>query len=251
MGIVDTIFVGPLGPAAIGAVGTGSTMFFAVMVFGIGHVLRARHVRRPELWRRPHRRVPPLAVRGARARGRAVGRSGGVGFVGVALLPHAGIHPDVLTILQPYLARLLWSAPPLLVFTVFRRYLQAMNIVRPMMVGVVITNIVNAVGNWVFVYGHLGVPAMGAVGFGLRDAVRAHRAGACFCWVVVRARARGGRPGFTTCRCAGHPTRMWQLVAARHARRVPGDARGRRVCGGGRAGRPHLARRRSRRTRSC
>src|SRR6476646_6404827 len=38
MGIVDTIFVGPLGPAAIGAVGTGSTMFFTVIVFGMGMV---------------------------------------------------------------------------------------------------------------------------------------------------------------------------------------------------------------------
>ena len=53
MGIVDTIIVGPLGPAAIGAVGTGSTMFFAVMVLGMGTLLRARHVRRPELRRRP------------------------------------------------------------------------------------------------------------------------------------------------------------------------------------------------------
>ena len=36
MGIVDTIIVGPLGPAALGAVGTGSTLFFTVMVFGMG-----------------------------------------------------------------------------------------------------------------------------------------------------------------------------------------------------------------------
>ena len=36
MGIVDTIIVGPLGPAALGAVGTGSTLFFTVMVLGMG-----------------------------------------------------------------------------------------------------------------------------------------------------------------------------------------------------------------------
>ena len=36
MGVVDTIFVGPLGPAVIGGVGIGSTLFFAVMVFGSG-----------------------------------------------------------------------------------------------------------------------------------------------------------------------------------------------------------------------
>ena len=34
MGVVDTIFVGPLGPAVIGGVGFGSTLFFAIMVFG-------------------------------------------------------------------------------------------------------------------------------------------------------------------------------------------------------------------------
>ena len=39
MGIVDTIIVGPLGPAAIGAVGSGSTMFLAVMVLGMGTLL--------------------------------------------------------------------------------------------------------------------------------------------------------------------------------------------------------------------
>ena len=39
MGIVDTVIVGPLGPAAIGAVGTGSTMFMGLMVFGMGMVL--------------------------------------------------------------------------------------------------------------------------------------------------------------------------------------------------------------------
>jgi Na+-driven multidrug efflux pump len=36
MGIVDTLMVSPLGPAAIGAVGTGSTIFMSVMIFGMG-----------------------------------------------------------------------------------------------------------------------------------------------------------------------------------------------------------------------
>ena len=36
MGLVDTLMVGPLGPAAIGAVGTGSILYLAVMVVGFG-----------------------------------------------------------------------------------------------------------------------------------------------------------------------------------------------------------------------
>ena len=36
MGLVDTLMVGPLGPAAIGAVGTGSILYMAVMMVGFG-----------------------------------------------------------------------------------------------------------------------------------------------------------------------------------------------------------------------
>ena len=39
MGIVDTIIVGPLGAAAIGAVGTGSILFMLVMMLGVGVLL--------------------------------------------------------------------------------------------------------------------------------------------------------------------------------------------------------------------
>ncbi len=63
MGIVDTIIVGPLGPAAIGAVGTGSTLFFAVMVLGCGLLFALDTFVVAELRRRPHRRVSSLAVR--------------------------------------------------------------------------------------------------------------------------------------------------------------------------------------------
>ena len=39
MGVVDTIIVGPLGPAAIGATGMSSAIFFAIAVFGMGIML--------------------------------------------------------------------------------------------------------------------------------------------------------------------------------------------------------------------
>jgi MATE family multidrug resistance protein len=39
MGIVDTIMVGPLGPAAIGAAGMGSSVFTSIAIFGMGLML--------------------------------------------------------------------------------------------------------------------------------------------------------------------------------------------------------------------
>jgi MATE family multidrug resistance protein len=116
-----------------------------------------------------------------------------------------------LRVLEPYLARLLWSAPPLLLYTVFRRYLQAMNVVRPIMVGVVITNIVNAVGNWMFVYGHLGAPALGAVGSAYAT-LAARIALAVFLWWVVLRRERRRPSGLHDVPFVWDAARMWKLV---------------------------------------
>jgi MATE family multidrug resistance protein len=164
MGIVDTIVVGPLGPAAIGAVGTGSTMFFAVMVLGMGtlfaldtHVSQSFGAGRiDECHRWLFAGIQLAAVLSV---GLMV-----LGLAGVELLRGSGIHPAVLALLQPYLRRLLLSVPPLLAYTVFRRYLQAMHVVRPILVAMVGANLVNGVGNWMFVYGHLGAPRLGPVG---------------------------------------------------------------------------------------
>jgi MATE family multidrug resistance protein len=86
-----------------------------------------------------------------------------------------------------------------------------MNVVRPIMVGVVITNIVNAVGNWAFVYGHLGAPAMGAIGSAYAT-LCARIALAIFLWLVVARRERARPSGLHDVPFRWDPTRMWQLV---------------------------------------
>ena len=211
MGVVDTIFVGPLGPAVIGGVGIGSTLFFAVMVFGSGlffaldmFVAQSFGAGRITECHRWLFAALELAVVLSVA-------LVGVGYAGVMLLPYSGIHPDVLVVLQPYLAALLWSAPPLFLFTVFRRYMQAMNIVRPILVGVVVMNLVNAFGNWVFVYGHLGVPAMGAVGSAYAT-VGARIALAIFLWIVILRRERQRPSGFHDAPVTFDVARMWRLI---------------------------------------
>jgi MATE family multidrug resistance protein len=59
---------------------------------------------------------------------------------------------------------LTWSLPPLLLYVAFRRYLQAMNLVRPVMIALVTANLVNAAFNWIFIFGHFGSPALGVRG---------------------------------------------------------------------------------------
>ena len=191
MGIVDTIFVGPLGPAAIGAIGTGSTMFFAVMVFGMGTLFAldtfvaqsygAGRIDECHRWLFAGLQLSVVLSVVLIA----------AGLVGVSLLSYAGIHPAVLAFLQPYLRLLMWSVPPLLAYTVFRRYLQAMNAVRSVMVVLVTANLINALGNWVFIYGRLGLPAFGVVGSAFATLVaRIYLAAGLFAVILWRERTR-------------------------------------------------------------
>jgi MATE family multidrug resistance protein len=211
MGIVDTIIVGPLGPAAIGAVGAGSILFFAVMVLGMGllfaldaFVAQSFGAGRVDECHRWLFAGLQLAI--VMSIALVV-----VGLAGVALLPRARVHPDVLVLLQPYLQALMWSAPPLMVYTVFRRYLQAMNIVGPVTVAVLAANVVNAVGNWIFVYGKLGAPALGVVGSAYATlGARLFLALALF--AVILHRERGRPSGLHDVPFALDVTRVRQLA---------------------------------------
>ena len=52
-----------------------------------------------------------------------------------------------------------------------RQTLQAMHRLRPILVTILVANLLNAFLNWVFVYGHLGAPAMGVVGSSLATVI--------------------------------------------------------------------------------
>ena len=87
-------------------------------------------------------------------------------WMSTSLLALIGVQPAVLRDALPYTWALLWGTFPLLLYFAFRRYLQAMNIVRPVTAALVTANLVNLAGNWVLIYGHWGAPAMGVEGSG-------------------------------------------------------------------------------------
>ena len=82
------------------------------------------------------------------------------------LLRFARISPDVVSLAVPYSKAMAWGTLPLLLYFAVRRCMQGMNMVRPISFALVTANIINAVGNWLLIYGRLGAPAMGAVGSG-------------------------------------------------------------------------------------
>lgn len=164
MGIVDTIMVGPLGPAAIGATGLGSSVFTSIAIFGMGLMLGL-----DALVSRAHGAGDQLECRRWLRHGvwLALGAAPcvlAVVAVAYASLDWWGLHSEIRVLVGPYLRTVALSAVPLLLYAAGRRYLQGMHVVRPMMFALVSANLVNAAGNWALIYGHLGFPALGVVG---------------------------------------------------------------------------------------
>jgi multidrug resistance protein, MATE family len=164
MGFVDTVIVGRIGPHAIGAVGIGTALFNTLALFGMGLVLGLETLVSHAFGARDlpgcHRALiaglylilfitPPILL---------------VAGLATWSLQYWGLPPDVLALAIPYLGILTWSLLPLLFYAAFRRYLQAMGLVGAVTFALVSANIVNAVANWLLVFGHLGLPALGTPG---------------------------------------------------------------------------------------
>jgi MATE family multidrug resistance protein len=189
MGIVDTMIVRELGPAAIGAVGTGSTVFITLMVLGIGTLFALDTFVSQNFGAGRMDECHRWLYAGLQTAGVLSIALIALTFVVVALLPLMGMHPEVEALLGPYLAALAWSVPPLLAFAVFRRYLQAMNVVMPVMFALISANLVNAGGNWLLIYGHWGFPALGVVGSAYATvAARVYLAVCLFAVIIWRER---------------------------------------------------------------
>ncbi len=164
MGVVDTVMVGGIAPEAIGAVGLGSILYFSAAIFGMGLLLGldtfvsqaygAGNLRECHRWLRDGVHLAVLATLPLM----------GITFAMVAAMPLIGLHPDVQALTVPYVTVVAWGSLPLLLYAAFRRYLQALGIVRPVMITLVAANLINGGANWVLIYGHLGMPAMGVTG---------------------------------------------------------------------------------------
>ncbi len=168
MGIVDTIMVGrlPNSAIAIGATGLGQSLYHSIAIFGAGLLLGldtfvAQAYGREDLDDARHSLVNGLCLALALTPVLMLGVS-----FWPTLMQHFGISPELVEPMRPFLHALNWGTLPLLAYFALRRYLQAMNVVLPIMFALVSSNLINLVGDWALIYGHLGLPAMGITGSG-------------------------------------------------------------------------------------
>jgi MATE family multidrug resistance protein len=164
MGVVDSIMVGHVSPVALAAVALGNIYFFGASIFGLGTLMA----------------LDPVIAHAAGAgdaEGVARGVQRGLLLAVILCIPTTLLlipAPAILVALkQPaevaplagaYARACIPGTIGFFTFTVFRQSLQALHRVRPLVISVVLANLANAILNWMLIFGHLGMPPLGAVG---------------------------------------------------------------------------------------
>ena len=194
MGIVDIGMVGRLGAEAIGAVGVGSMLFMTLAVFGIGFLLGLDTLVSQAFGAEKLEDCHRWLVHGAALSIVLTMPMTLLARIGAASLHVWGFDPEVLRLTIPYLEVVAWSALPLLLYATFRRYLQSMNVVLPVMFALVSANLINVLANWILIFGHLGAPALGVNGAGWATCIsRVYMATVLLATILYRnARDRSG-----------------------------------------------------------
>ena len=166
MGVVDTIMVGRISASAIAGVALGNTYWFAVSIFGLGVLLALD----PIVAQAVGARDEPAVARGLQ-RGLLLAVVLST-WTSVLLLMAGTVlgalrQPQtVVPLAHGYAVASILGTLPFFAFAVLRQTLQAMERMRPIVLTIIAANLVNVVLNWIFVFGKLGLPAMGAVGTG-------------------------------------------------------------------------------------
>jgi MATE family multidrug resistance protein len=166
MTFVDTVMAGRLSAEALASVAAGAAVWHTIMLAGMG-VLMAVSASVAHLdGADEHREIGPL-VRQALwiALGLAVVTAGAY-FGAAPLLAALEIDPALHSTILGYLRALLWGAPAMYCFLTLRFLCEGMEISRPVMYFGFLGLLVNVIGNYALIYGHWGLPALGAVGCG-------------------------------------------------------------------------------------
>lgn len=166
-GFVDTVMVGRLGPAAIGSVALGNSVYYTSSLFAVGLLLGLDTLVSQAYGARDHDECHRWLAQGLYLA--AIATIPIMLFIWAASFAFTrfGITPQVAAPAAGYLRLMNLGTLPLLVYSGTRRYLQAVGEVRVVTVTYVAANLVNWFGDWVLIYGKLGCPALGVNGSAL------------------------------------------------------------------------------------
>ncbi len=170
MGFVDAVMAGNLNAKTLAAVAVGGSLFSPVFLFGMGVIMAVN---------------PIIAHHHGAEENELIGKKIWQGmwlglflaipvfFVLRNMIPVMNlfkVRPELIEVTQGYLNAFSFGVPAAFVYFALRFFNEGLSFTKPSMFIAKVGLLTNIVGNYVFMYGHLGFPAMGAVGIGYATA---------------------------------------------------------------------------------
>ena len=171
MGTVDVMVLGRLSKEALAAGALGHATSFGMLIFPMGILLGLDPLIAQAYGAGEHERIKGHLWRGSII---AILMSIPISIVMWDcewLLGLMGQKEPLRSQAATYMRALMPGNAAFLLFAVFRQVLQGMGIVRPALFAIIVANITNLVSNWVFVFGHFGMPALGVAGSAYSTAI--------------------------------------------------------------------------------
>lgn len=166
MGFVDTIMAGNLSANDLAAVAIGTSFINPVFVFSIGLFMSLNPIIAQNMGSGKKGEI-----------GRTVRHAGylalTLAIVSITILLFSDhllrlmkLEEEVAFLAYGYIKAMLWGFIPITFYLVMRFFNEGMSVSKPTMWFALLGLITNIVGNYVFMYGKLGFPEMGAIGTG-------------------------------------------------------------------------------------
>ena len=186
MGVVDTLMVGRVSAEALAGVALGNLYFFGVVIFGWGLLLSLD----PVVAQAIGAGDTPAAARGLQ-RGLVLATAWGRAVM-LLLLPARPIlgllrqPPVVADLAATYALISIVGILPFYYFVALRQSLQALQLVRPIVLTMVLANLANGLLNYAWIFGQLGFPRLGVAGAAWATAVSRWLMVVLLSWVAWR-----------------------------------------------------------------
>jgi multidrug resistance protein, MATE family len=188
VGVADSMMVGRLGAEPLAAASLANSIFFVVLMFGIGVSMAI---------------TPLVAMADGKNNPKRISRLFNHGFIinmasgtmlfllivlSSPLLHHLNQPEQVVVLSIPYLAIITFSLLPFMLFQTFKQFAEGLSQTKQAMYITLICNAINVFLNWVMIYGNLGFPALGLNGAGWATLISRVLMGVFMLYYIIKSK---------------------------------------------------------------
>lgn len=166
VGVADSMMVGRLGALPLAAASLGNSIFFVILMFGMGVSMGITPLVSVAEGKGKNKRISNLFRHGF-----WINIATSLILTSLVLIIAQGLNfleqpEEVVTLTIPYLFVITASLLPFMIFQTFKQFAEGLSQTKQAMYITIFCNLVNVFLNWVLIFGKLGAPEMGLMGAG-------------------------------------------------------------------------------------